>query len=172
MSDPVVARQALFIRLLSMRSSFGCTSASRPGIADNHISLSFFRHLPAGVNEAVFDVIICIKKNHPFATMNRYRSISGSVDPAIFLFNENNSVVADTLNNTAGTIARAIVDNDNFDNNIVFAEDFTGKTLNGLCGVIDRDNDADIDHGLLVLLNECHLIFVPFDRDFSSFPDF
>lgn len=76
------------------------------------------------------------------------------------------------LDQLAATISGAVVNDDEFDSYTGFAEDFGDKTTEGLCGVKNGNNDANLDHGLLVLLNERHLIFVPFDRDFSSFSDF
>ncbi|VUS91865.1 hypothetical protein SB6412_04700 [Klebsiella pasteurii] len=51
----------------------------------------------------------------------------------------------DLTKNVGCFISRTVIDNDKFNSHVGFTEDFINQTINGLSGVVSRDNDADID---------------------------
>jgi len=91
----------------------------------------------------------------------------------IGLLDQNEPVIVDLTDNAAGTIGRTVVNNEKFNSYVVFAKDFINQTTNSRSGVVNRDNDANVD---FIFHAELRTPFVTVvltpDRDNSSFPDF
>ena len=90
MAYPLLTRQRLTVRLSAVNGMPQMSGAlCMPGIEKDNIGLYFACCAQSLLQKICRNPVIRIQEHHPFTTVNRQCSITGSIHALIFLTNEN-----------------------------------------------------------------------------------